>query len=244
MGESCVSHKPMYTWRLEDARDYGEEDLWRESFKENCRCARAIEQALASNFDGYTLDTSCLKGVLEEFGRSRVRFVLANTLQEKPQDGRFSTENRTWCKGTYVPRESTNWAFTVESHPAVLDGFIRAAKQEWEGLNLYNRTHCVAGDDQDFTGKIVVLRADYFKDQYKTPDYQLFLAESGFGCSPTATGTKVYGRFLKDGEQTNFRRSDIIGILKEELIPQWAADKVAQIYQQEPEENTAMEQTM
>ena len=239
-----MAHKPMYTWSLEDAQDHGEEDLWRESFKENCRCARAIEQAIASNFDGYTLKTSCIKGVLEEFGRSRVRFVLANTLQEKSHDGRFSKDNRTWCKGTYVPKESTNWAFSVESHPAVLDGFIHAVKQEWEGLNLYNRSHCVADDNQDFTGKIVVLRADYFKDQYKTPEFQLFLAEAGFGCSPTATGTKVYGRFLKDGEKTHFRRGDIIGVLKEELIPKWAAEKLAQIHQQELEETTAMEQTM
>ena len=239
-----MAHKPMYTWSLEDAQDHGVEDLWRESFKENCRCARAIEQAIASNFDGYTLNTSCIKGVLEEFGRSRVRFVLANTLQEKSHDGRFSKDNRTWCKGTYVPKESTNWAFSVESHPAVLDGFIHAVKQEWEGLNLYNRSHCVADDNQDFTGKIVVLRADYFKDQYKTPEFQLFLAEAGFGCSPTATGTKVYGRFLKDGEKTHFRRGDIIGVLKEELIPKWAAEKLAQIHQQELEETTAMEQTM
>ena len=89
-----------------------------------------------------------------------------------------------------------------------------------------------------------MLRADNFKDQYKNPDYQLFLAEAGFGCSPTATGTKIYGRFLKDDEKTHFRRADVIGVLKEDLIPQWAADKVAQIYHQELEENTAMEQTM
>lgn len=234
----------MYPWSLEDAKDYGEEDLWRESFKENCRCARAIEQAITSNFDGYTLNTSCLKELLDEFGRTRVRFVLANTVQEKIQDGRFSTESRQWCRGTYVPKDSSNWAFSVESHPAVLDGFIRAARKEWEGLNLYDRSHCVAGGDQDFTGKIVVLRADNFKDQYKSPDYQLFLAESGFGCYANATGTKVYGRFLKDDEKTHFRRADVIGILKEELIPQWAADKVAQIYQQELEKTTALEQTM
>ena len=239
-----MAHKSMYPWSLEDAKDYGEEDLWRESFKENCRCARAIEQAIASNFDGYTLNTSCLKDLLDEFGRTRVRFVLANTVQEKSQDGRFSTESRQWCKGTYVPKDDSNWAFSVESHPAVLDGFIRAARKEWEGLNLYDRSHCVEGDNQDFTGKIVVLRADNFKDQYKNPDYQLFLAEAGFGCSPTATGTKIYGRFLKDDEKTHFRRADVIGVLKEDLIPQWAADKVAQIYRQELEENTAMEQTM
>ena len=239
-----AEHKSLYPWSLSDAQDYGEVDLWRESFKENCRCARAIEQAIASSFDGYTLDTSCLNGILEEFGRSRVRFVLANTLKEKSHDGRFSEESRTWCKGSYVPKDSSNWAFSVESHPAVLDGFIQAARKEWEALNLYTRAHCVGGEDQDYTGKIVVLRVDNFKDQYKSPDYQLFLAEAGFGCSPTATGTKIFGRFLKDGEQTNFRRADVIGVLKPELIPQWATDQVAQIYHQKPIESTVMEQTL
>ena len=108
---------------------------------------------------------------------------------------------------------------------------------------MYNRSHCVEGNNQDFTGKIVVLRADYFKDHYKSPDYQLFLVEAGFGCSPTTTGTKVYGRFLNDDEKTHFKCADVIGVLKEELIPQWAADKVAQIHQQELEESTALEQT-
>ena len=239
-----AEHKSLYPWSLEDAQDYGEEQLWRESFKENCRCARAIEQAIASHFDGYTLDTSCLGQVLEEFGRSRVRFVLANTLKEKSSDGRFSEESRTWCKGSYVPKDPSNWAFSVESHPAVLDGFIRAARKEWEALNLYTRAHCMEDDNQDYTGKIVVLRADNFKDQYKSPEYQLFLAESGFGCSPTATGTKIFGRFLKDGEQTNFRRADVIGVLKTELIPQWAAEKVLQITQPKCEEVPVMEPTM
>lgn len=124
-----AEHKSLYPWSLEDAQDYGEEQLWRESFKENCRCARAIEQAIASHFDGYTLDTSCVSPVLKEFGIRRVRFVLANTLNEKSSDRRFSEESRTWCKGAYVPRDPSNWAFSVESHPAVLDGFIRAAKE-------------------------------------------------------------------------------------------------------------------
>lgn len=237
-----MTHKPMYPWSREEAQNYGELDLWRESYKENCRCARAIEQAISRNFNGYTLNTDCLQEILEEFGRSRVRFVLANTLQEKSHDGRFSQANRVWCKGAYVPQDSNNWAFSVETHPAVLDGFIQAARKEWEGMNLYNSSHCVADDQLDYTGKIVVLRADYFKDEYKKPEYQLFLAEGGFGCSPSAAGTKVFGRFLKDDEKTSFRRGDIIGVLQEELIPQWAADKVAQIRQ--TEESVSFEQSM
>ena len=41
-----------------------------------------------------------------------------------------------------------------------------------------------------------------------------------------------------------YRNLSFIGVLKEELIPKWAAEKLAQIHQQELEETTAMEQTM
>ena len=67
-GGGELTHKPMYPWSREEAQNYGELDLWRESYKENCRCARAIEQAISRNFNGYTLNTDCLQEILEEFG--------------------------------------------------------------------------------------------------------------------------------------------------------------------------------
>lgn len=37
---------PLYEWSLEDAVRNNERDLWRESYKENCVCARALETAI------------------------------------------------------------------------------------------------------------------------------------------------------------------------------------------------------
>ena len=85
---------------------------------------------------------------------------------------------------------------------------------------------------------MLVLRGDVLKDQYKTPEDQLFLAESGFGCTPNARGRKVFGKFLKDGEETNFQRGDFIGILKEEYLPEWAKEKLAEL--QPPAESDGM----
>ena len=67
------------------------------------------------------------------------------------------------------------------------------------------------------------------KDEYKKPEYQLFYAQSGFGCSPSARGRKVFGTFLYDGERTNFDRSRLFGALKPELIPEWAKEKVKEL---------------
>ena len=40
------NYKPLYLWSLEEAIRNNEKDLWRESYKENCDCARAIEKAI------------------------------------------------------------------------------------------------------------------------------------------------------------------------------------------------------
>lgn len=185
----------LYTSSQEEAKKYDEVDLWRESYKENVRCARAIEEAIRDNFDDKTLRQNCAESIIEEFGFARVNFVLANTLREKNWDIRFSEDNFQWAKSIYVPREDTSWMFAVESLPAVVNGFCDQVRKAWQELGLYDQSHCVdtQGEQCDYRDKIVILRGEYFKDEFKAPENQLFLAESGFGCSPNARGQKVYG---------------------------------------------------
>ena len=42
-------HKPLYLYSREEALRHGERDQWRDSYRENCDCARAIERAIAEN---------------------------------------------------------------------------------------------------------------------------------------------------------------------------------------------------
>ena len=63
-----AEHTELYLWSSKEARRSGEQDLWRESFAENCRCARAIEEAINANFDGKTLNTDCVRNIIDEFG--------------------------------------------------------------------------------------------------------------------------------------------------------------------------------
>ena len=45
-----AEHKPLYKWSLKEAINLGEEDKWRNSYKENCVCARAIEKAISDRY--------------------------------------------------------------------------------------------------------------------------------------------------------------------------------------------------
>lgn len=45
----------------------------------------------------------------------------------------------------------------------------------------------------------------------------------------------MFGKFLKDGEDTHFYREDFAGILKDECLPDWAREKLNEL--QTPEES-------
>ena len=45
------NYKPLYLWSLEDAIRNNEKELWRESYKENCDCARTIERAIRNRLE-------------------------------------------------------------------------------------------------------------------------------------------------------------------------------------------------
>lgn len=235
-----ADHKSVYLWSLSEAQKLGEEELWRESYKENCTCAREIEQCISDGYADNCLNTDGAKDIIDRFGYNRVNWVLANTIQRKGSDGRFSQENKEWSKGFYIPNDDIRWHFEVDSHPGLTNLFVNRVRNEWQSLGLFNRSHCTG--EGDYEGKLLVMNPSTLKDQYKTPDFQLFFATSGFGCDPTKIGTAVYGFFLKDDEHTHFRRSDFLGVIKDECIPEWAQEKLQAMQEAttEPDEKTDM----
>ncbi len=205
----------------------GQEDikLWRDSYRENIRCKEAIEQAIRRDFDGMCLAEGCVESVLEQFGYKRVEFVLANTVQWKDWDGRFSLSNKEWAQSVYVPPDKDhNGSFCVDSHSAVLDGFISEYRKQYQALGLLGRSQCEEGH-QDYEGKVLALRPDALKESYWQPESQLWYAYGGFGCSPTASGRKVFCTCLGDGEISAWDRQDFLGVVKEEHLPDWAVEK-------------------
>ena len=71
--------------------------------------------------------------------------------------------------------------------------------------------------DQDYEGKILVMKFDALKPEYRSRPNQLWLATGGFGCSPTARGRRIFATSLYDGEQTSFYRQDFAGILRADV---------------------------
>lgn len=75
-----AEHKPLYRKTREMARMLGEIPQWRESWRENVACAKAIDKAIAEGYDGMHLQEGIAGELTEQFGLDRVAWVLANTL--------------------------------------------------------------------------------------------------------------------------------------------------------------------
>lgn len=116
-----------------------------------------------------------------------------------------------------------------------LNGFISQYRAAYQALGLFDHTHCEPGTDKlDFEGKVVVLSTDTLKESCWSQRDQLWLATGGFGCRANSSGRAVFATCLGDGEETRWNRTDFAGVLKEELLPDWAREKLLELKGQRP----------
>lgn len=240
---------PLYRNSMRDAMEASgtaEIQKWKESLDENIRCARFIEDRINTQYDGSRLSGDIARDSFEEFGMDRTNWVLANTVQLKDYDGRFSRQSKAWAQSFFIPRpfesreRDRNVDYLIDKvNPGLVDMVIRDARKHYAALNLYDHRHRVEGDihQQDFTGKLLILRDTVLNEASRTPENQLFLASGGFGCSPNARGRAVFGEFLIDGEKARFERQDFVGIVDDRYLADWAKEKLAELQpEQSPEE--------
>lgn len=234
----------LYPHSSSEAQRSGETQMHMDSFYENVKCARAIEQAVRDHFDeaNEALTDGCAQAVLEQFGFKRVNFVLANSLQELQKSSckhLVSDETYQWGRKTFVPPDGKfNRYFAADTAAGLLESFIRQTRDAYQALGMFGPEHCVSGDDLDYDGKVLVLSPGTLKESHWTPRDQLWLGEGGFGTSPHARGQAVYATCLGDGEQTRWNRSDFTGVLDEQYLPALAAERLAEIQnsqQKQPE---------
>ena len=137
----------------------------KQDLKDNIACKNAIEKAISENFDGMHLNSGFENEVIAKHGLSRVKYVLSNTLQQKEHDFRFSPENHEWGYRTDItePMEQ-RYLFTVESHPAVLNGFIdlfrKKEKRFEESMQIYFTKQAEMKADGSMTFQVYILNDD------------------------------------------------------------------------------------
>lgn len=138
------SDVPVYYEPFSYAKENDEVDLYRTSYRLNSECKQAIHEAIADNYDGMYLGDGAVDQVVRQYGMERVGYILANTLHHKSYDGRFSHSNKEWSEKVRTPEHNadrmtfrTDWV--VDSHPAILDGFVTMFRKELEAQQEQER---------------------------------------------------------------------------------------------------------
>lgn len=230
----------LYPHSYEEAQELKEVHRHTESFRENVSCALAIERALRGKFnaeDG-VLTEGCAQSVLEQYGFKRVRFILANSIQQMDGGpGQISGRSRQWLQQVYVPSdEKYNLYLTVNAAAPLLEAFISQTQAAYQALGLFGSEHCTGIPyELDYQGEVLVLSSEALRESCWNLRNQLWLGESGFGCSPHAIGQAVYATCLGDGEQARWNRTDFVGVLDETYLPDWARESLEAIHSQRQE---------
>ena len=222
--------KPLYRYSLDEAKRCGEGDNWLESHKENIRCRNFLDEQVRQCYKDNILSPEGVENTVKEFGYDRTMWVIANTITVRKGDGRFHRQNKDWAKKFAIPQSDRNYEFALNSHSCLVDGLADQVQRMYQALGFFGSEHTVQSDEpQDYTDRLLILRAEVLKEEFRTPENQLFLAKNGFGCDPNARGRKVFGQFLSDGEKTHFNRSDFVGVIADEHIPDWAREKLSEL---------------
>ena len=128
-----MSEAPIYRETANYAYEAGELESYRASLAANVECRRAIEAAISSNYGDNRLDAdAAVKSVLEQFSPERVRYVLANTIQQKDFDGRIPQPLKEWAKNVDVCPENASRFLVDKPNPGLTTLFVDAFRQQTE----------------------------------------------------------------------------------------------------------------
>ena len=128
-----MSEVPIYRETANYAYEAGEMEAYRASLAANEECRRAIEAAISSNYGDNRLDAdAAVKSVLEQFSPERVRYVLANTIQQKDFDGRIPHPLKEWAKSVDVCPENASRFLVDKPNPGLTALFVDAFRQQTE----------------------------------------------------------------------------------------------------------------
>ena len=95
---------------------------------------------------------------------------------------------------------------------------------------IFTSEKCYRNDySQSIDGKIVAIKADVLRPEYRRGDVQLVLVDGGNGAKANPIGRAVYCYHLNDGKHTRFERYDVQGEIRPEYLPAWAKEKAAAI---------------
>ena len=90
----------------------------------------------------------------------------------------------------------------------------------------------LSGED-DLEGKVVVIKQEVLRREYRMATHQLKLCRGGSGARPNSRGTACFCTDLYSGKEARFERWDVLGTMEPEQLPNWAKHQLEIVRQAE-----------
>lgn len=89
-------------------------------------------------------------------------------------------------------------------------------------VTIIDKSECKPLSD-NIEGKLVVIKPDFFKPEFREAKYQIVLAAGGFGCDASKMGNAVFVEEVHTDNPEHYRqeRYNLIGEPTEEIIKEW-----------------------
>lgn len=99
-----------------------------------------------------------------------------------------------------------------------------------ENTKPFTHEDCIeTGYAMSIEGKVIVISLAALPEQYHNRENQLYYCDGGNGSRPNPMGRSIFAASLYDGVKMRWNRSDVVGVLKPELLPDWTKDMLEQI---------------
>lgn len=127
--------KKVYPYSYEEARAKGQTAQHRRSYNLNVECAVSIQAASSLNLANGHVPIENVRGVLEDYGPERVMWVIANTIQQRGSDTRYTEDSRRWADNFPIPADpykngDLRFGFIIEGWPPYVVEFLDLARGE------------------------------------------------------------------------------------------------------------------
>ena len=90
--------------------------------------------------------------------------------------------------------------------------------------------------DDNLNGRVIVIKPEVLRREYRRATNQLKLCTGGFGASPNSRGNAVFCKDLYSGKEGRYERRDVLGTLEPDALPEWAQYGLYQIRQDEKQQ--------
>ena len=125
--------------------------------------------------------------------------------------------------GQRIAKQAEETRQALLNERAGLDGNSIITAAQCEGISSKDDLH----------GKVIVIKPEELRREYRTATHQLKLCTGGFGASPNSRGSACFCTDLLTGRESRFERRDVLGTMEPDELPQWAKDGLAAIQQAE-----------